>query len=267
MDRNNELKEQYNYIAPGNNEVITQNEVVRDLGLLVNPQGNYNDHIAKVYSKVSQRAGLMLRTFEDRSITHMKFIWKVYLQPLIDYCSQLYSPIAGGQLYRLESLLESFTAKIGNMKDIHYWNRLSTLKMYSINRRFERYRILYCYKIVKGLTQNCGLSWSVSKQNGLLFDIPKFKKYYKEARKQSFCYMGPLLFNSLPVYLRNDMTKSIEEWKHSLDIFLQSIPDNPITLKCPSGLLDFYSAKPTNSITRWIPHLGLSARRSTIDSN
>ena len=67
MGKNKELKEQYNYIAPRNSEVITQNNVVRDLGLLVNPEGNYNNHISKVYSKVSQRAGLMLRTFEDRS--------------------------------------------------------------------------------------------------------------------------------------------------------------------------------------------------------
>ena len=73
--------------------------------------------------------------------------------------------------------------------------------------------------------------------------------------------MGPLLFNSLPVYLRNDISKSLDEWKHSLDLFLQTIPDNPITLKCTSGLSDFYTTKPTNTITRWIPFLGLSARR------
>ena len=125
--------------------------MVRNIGLLVNPEGTFNDHIMKVYSKVSQRAGLMLRTFEDRSINHMKFIWKVYLQPLIDYCSQMYSPVSGGQLYRLESLLESFTAKMTGLKDIHYWRHLEILKMYSVNRRFERYRILYCYKILKGL--------------------------------------------------------------------------------------------------------------------
>ena len=89
---NKEHKLQYNYLALGNNEIISQNQVVRDLGLLVNPEGNYNDHISKVYSKISHRAGLMLRTFEDSSVTHMKFIWKVYLKPLIDYCSQLYSP-------------------------------------------------------------------------------------------------------------------------------------------------------------------------------
>ena len=89
LGKNTEFKEEYNYIAPSYDTSITDAEVVRDLGLMVNSNGNYNDHITKVYSKVSQRAGLLLRTLRNRSLEHMKFLWKTYLQPLIDYTSQL----------------------------------------------------------------------------------------------------------------------------------------------------------------------------------
>ena len=115
-------------------------------------------------------------------------------------------------------------------------------------------------KILNTETQNCGLNWKYSKQTGYLFDIPKFGKYYTKERLQSFNYSGPLLFNSLPLYLRTEIMSS-SQWKVHLDKFLDSIPDNPVTIKVTSGLSDIITCKPTNSLTRWIPHLGLLGRR------
>ena len=90
--------------------------------------------------------------------------------------------------------------------------------------------------------------------------MPKFGKFYTIERKQSFNYMGPSLFNSLPLYLRKEITDS-SGWKVSLDEFFENIPDNPITAKITSGPCDAMTSKSTNSILKWIPHLGLSGRR------
>ena len=111
-------------------------------------------------------------------------------------------------------------------------------------------------KILNTETQNCGLNWKFSKETGYLFDIPKFGKYYTKERLQSFNYSGPSLLNSLPLYLRTEVMSS-SQWKVHLDEFLDSIPDNPVTIKVTSGLSDFITCKPTNSLTQWIPHLGL----------
>ena len=175
-----------------------------------------------------------MRTLENRSAEHMRFIWRTYLEPLLDYSSQLYSPSSGGSLARLESLLESFTGKIRGYDCLTYWERLEKLKVYSLTRRFERYKLLYCMKILNKETQNCGLSWKYSPDTGILFDVPKFGKLYTKERKQYFNYMGPSLFNSLPLYLRKEITDS-SGWKVSLDKFLENIPDNPITAKITNG--------------------------------
>ena len=205
LGRNEDLKNDYNYIAPGQEQIITDNSVVRDLGVMVNSDSNYNDHVAKIYSKLSQRAGLLLRTLENRTLDHMRFIWRTYLEPLLDYSSQLYSPANGGSLARLESLLESFSSKISGLENSHYWDRLKSLKIFSISRRFERYKLLYCMKILNTEAQNCRLNWKYSKETGYLFDIPKFGKYYTKERLQSFNYSSPLLFNSLLLYLRTEI--------------------------------------------------------------
>ena len=127
----------------------------------------------------------------------------------------------------------------------------------------QRYRIIYCQKIILGLTQNCGTNFSYTTENGYQFDVPKFKAFSKGLREQSFGYMGPKLYNSLPLYLRNVKDISIEKWKENLDKFLMNIPDNPITSRCTSGLCDVYTTKPTNSLIYWIPFLHLSGRRKT----
>ena len=190
----------------------------------------------------------------------MRFISRTYLKPILDYSSQLYSLCSEGSLVRLESLLESFSSKIEGLENSCYWDRLQSLKVYSITRRFERYKMIYCMKILNQETQNCGLTWNYSKETGYQFNIPKFGNFYTNERRQSFNYMGPSLFNSLPLYLRKELLHS-SVWKVDLDKFLELIPDNPITLKISSGLSDIFSGKPTNSLLRWIPHLGLMGRR------
>ena len=115
-------------------------------------------------------------------------------------------------------------------------------------------------KVLNKETQNYGPTWKYSPDTGILFNVPKFGKFNSKERNQSFNYMGPSLFNSLPLYLRKEITDT-SGWKVSLDKFLEKIPDNPITAKITSGLCDALTCKSTNSLLKWIPHLGLSGRR------
>ena len=62
--KNTELMDEYIYLAPGNTELILENTVVRDLGVQMCPNLNYNEQISKIYSKTLQKAGLLLRTFK-----------------------------------------------------------------------------------------------------------------------------------------------------------------------------------------------------------
>ena len=76
----------------------------------------------------------------------MRQLWRQYVQPIIDYCSQMWCPLEGGQMMRLESLLESYTKRIKGFQNLNYWERLTKLSMTSIQRRFEQYKIIYCHK-------------------------------------------------------------------------------------------------------------------------
>ena len=106
--RNLDMKDEYNYFGPETDEIMIDNDEVRDLGVIISPDCNYKSHISKVISKINQRVGYILRTFKNRNLDFMKWAWKVYIQPLADYCSQLWGPASGSDLKRLENTLRSF---------------------------------------------------------------------------------------------------------------------------------------------------------------
>ena len=249
---NEDLKHSTNYLTPEAEDVIDVKNVLRDLGVIVNSEGTFKDHIDMVCSKVNQKAGWVLRTFKCRTTSFMKQIWKSLVQGNIDYCSQLYQPLQSGDLQRIENLQKVFTKKIPQVRDMNYWERLRIPKMNSQQRRFERYRIIYTWKILEGLVPNCGLIKTTSDRTGRKCTIPpvksKTRQSLKSLRYQSFQVHGPQLFNSLPKYVRNTTKCGVEEFKEKLDQYLSNIPDQPKIGTLIPPTCDQFSLSPSNSI-------------------
>ena len=147
---------------------------------------------------------------------------------MVDYFSQLLAPISGTKTARSDNLLYSSRAMIDGFKKLTYWERLKILDMASIERRFERYRTIYSYKIYRGWTDNCGLTWKYNEKFGLLMNTLTVGKFSKQHRSQSFQYLGPRYFNNLPRHLR-DSKDEFPVWKRKYNEFLRQIPDTPLT--------------------------------------
>ena len=83
------------------------------------------------------------------------------------------------------------------MHTTDYFQRLKALRLYSIERRFERYSIIYMWKIRKGIVINPGIEWDNNEGSrlGLTAKVPKYTNKLKE---HSFFVKGPKLFNMLP---------------------------------------------------------------------
>ena len=166
-----------------------------------------------------------------RRTDHLKHLWKTLVQCYIDYCSQLYLPGQARGKQAIEKLFYYFTSKIPQVREVDYWTRLSILKMYSQERRMERYWAIYIWKILEGYAPNCGVE--VAPENariGRKCKIPQLvqngRKAIQTLREQSFQIDGARLFNCLPKKIR-DIKKDQEMFKFELDNFLSSIPDQP----------------------------------------
>ena len=173
--KNEELKMNTMYFTADNN-IVEEKEVLRDLGISMNNKATFDEHISKVCQKVKQKAGWILRTFKTRNPNIMKHLWKQLVQPHVDYCSQLYMPTDGSKLSEIENLQRNFSSKIPSVRHLDYWSRLHHLQLLSQQRRLERYRIIYVWKILEGLVPNCGVETNYHERLGRMCQIPELKK-------------------------------------------------------------------------------------------
>ena len=100
---------------------------------------------------------------------------ETHVQPHVEYCSQLYFPHKSSDLEKIENLQKAFSRKFPEMKNLDYWERLKTLQIYSQERRMERYRVIYIWKILEGISPNCGIQETHTDRRGREVQVPKVK--------------------------------------------------------------------------------------------
>ena len=143
----------FSYKTPAG-DAIPNEHTVKDLGIHMSRNMSFHDHIETIATKCRSLSGWILRTFATREAAPMLTLFNSLLLPRIDYCSQLWSPHLVGDWNKLEAIQRRFTSKIRDTRELNYWSHLKYLKQYSMQRRVERYKIIYCWKIIECLAPN-----------------------------------------------------------------------------------------------------------------
>ena len=149
-------------------------------------------------------------------------LFNALIMSILDYCSQLWLPHLIRHIIQIEKVQRSFTKCITGMRDCSYSDRLS-LRLYSLQRRRERYCIIYVWKIIEDLVQKnskpivCthselrGRYWVVSHVNigrsGTL-------------AYNSFRWRAIRLFNFLPKFIRCTTSCSVNSMVSNIHLIL-----------------------------------------------
>ena len=175
----------------------------------------------------------------------------------------------------LENVQRQFTSRISeyntwddakglNICTTNYWERLADLKIYSLERRRERFIILYAYRVIIGLI-NFPWFHAYVERGGILLRArynPRAPENVKRSRHSSFFYKAPQLFNLLPPTLRQmeeivaPGQQHVASFKEKLDKFLEKIPDQPGVEELNGGRV-----AATNSLICQIPIFKRNNRR------
>ena len=115
---------------------------MKDLGIIMSSNALFTDHITDLKNRTKKLSGWVFRVFITRDVLAMVTMWKSFILSRIDYCSPLWHPSKIGDMHAVEGLQRTFTSHITAIKHLNYWERLRTLKLYSVERRFERYQII-----------------------------------------------------------------------------------------------------------------------------
>ena len=244
--------------------VIEEKDNVRDLGVTLSNDASFNTHIHERCEMVKSKIAWVLRTFSTRHRLPMLTLWKSLILNHIEYCSQLWSPSKVGSTQSLELLQKSFISRIDGMQGLSYWEQLQDLKMYSLERRRERYQAIYTWRMLEGQVPNIDTTpfrASLSDRRGRMCVIPPIlpsaPERIKTIRFASLTHKGPRLFNSLPSEVRNLTGCCTETFKNALDRYLRSLPDQPLIPNYTQ-----YRQCESNSIIDWGRHLQYQRRNS-----
>ena len=116
------------------------------------------------------------------------------------------------------------------MKELNYWDRLSTLNIMSLQRRRERQTLLHVWKILNKVYPNTiDLNFKNHQRSGairaVLKLLPKLQGRALTVYEESFLIKAAKLWNILPPELSKITV--LDEFKRKLLTFLKSIPDKP----------------------------------------
>lgn len=228
--KNSELKSASHYLSQ-NGEKIEDTPTVRDLGVLMSDDGRFTAHIERIRQKASNICGWILRTFKTRAKEPMLILWKALVLPHLDYCCQLWSPDRKADIQTLEMIQKTFLRTITGYSHLNYWEKLKEFRMYSLERRRERYAIIYTWRMLEYQVPNIGIIAHKDGRRGNMCVVPPIKrnspKWAQDLKEACLSTRGPFLFNCAPKEVRDLNDCTTLQFKTALDRWLRTILDEP----------------------------------------
>ena len=188
-----------------NLEILSPSMNVLDLGIYMPGDCTFNYHISSLSKKCANLSGWILRTFYTRDCITMLTLFKlIVLSVMVPISDQTYNST------REDTPV--IHQHITGMNDMPYHERLKSLGLYTLQRRRERYCIIYIWKIIEGLAPNFsnpitsifsgrrGRSYVISHVNVCRIGTLSYN---------SFRWRSIRLFNTLPMHLRSISSCSI----------------------------------------------------------
>ena len=145
------------------------------------------------------------------------------------------------------------------MREYNYWQRLERLSLYSLERRRERYLILYVWKVLSDIAPNISNDDNRIRavhhiRRGRICMLPRINYRALASvvtlKESSFAVYAPRLFNELPIELRN-FSGQLDVFKRMLDKFLSSVPDQP-------SMPNYPQPSPNNTLIAQISQMRLT---------
>ena len=99
------------------------------------------------------------------------------------------------------------------MSGLDYWERLQALRLYSQERRRERYQIIFIWKVAQGLVHGYHATFVHSDRRGRQMQqaplCNQAPSSVRKARESSLQVKGARLFNCIPRDLRDSSTGTL----------------------------------------------------------
>ena len=147
---------EYHYSMTDNTDeaksvTLQETPVEKDLGIYVDKDLNYKEHIHKSITKANQTLGMIRRTFQyiDRNI--FISLYKSRVRPVLEYGNTIWSPRHKKDIQAVEKVQQRATKLVPGLKDLDYTARLKILKLPSLSYRRDRGDMIETFKYIENI--------------------------------------------------------------------------------------------------------------------
>jgi hypothetical protein len=125
--------------------------VVKDLGVYLSCNFSFSYHCNTICNKASSRVGIIHRAFECRSLVFMRKMYMSYVRPILEYASEVWSPLNLEDIDKIERIQRRYTKRIFGLSNLSYAERLELCDLEPLELRRLHADLKMTYKIVRGL--------------------------------------------------------------------------------------------------------------------
>ena len=131
---------------------IPPTKIIKDLGITMQNDLKFTNHISDIITRANQRAALIYRCFLSRNTTNLIRAYKTYVRPLLEYGTVIWSPSLIHLITNIESVQRRYTKRLPGFKNLTYADRLIKLKIQSLEQRRLITDLVTCFSIVRGFS-------------------------------------------------------------------------------------------------------------------
>ena len=110
----------------------------KDLGVIIDMELTFEEHIATKVKKANGIMGLIRRSFSFLDGETFKKLYTSFVRPHLEYRNPVWSPHLRKHIKMLESVKERATKSVDSMKNLDYAERLQKLELPTLQFRRQR---------------------------------------------------------------------------------------------------------------------------------
>ena len=176
-----------------------------DLGITYSNNLCFDDHIAKIAKQAYKRSNFILRAFRTRRTTTLFQLFRLYVRPLLEYSTPIWSPSKKHLINTIENVQRSYLKRAfarAGILNLTYREQMSQVNATTLEFRRLIFDQLALFKIVHGIfrinmTSLIKISSFVGRTRGhelkIETDIPRTQQYH-----DCFLQRSVRLWNTLP---------------------------------------------------------------------
>ena len=121
---------------------------MKDLGVNVEENLSFSDHIADKINKAYQIINIINRTFEDIDKVTFFLLYKCMIRSHLEFAHSVWSPYKVGVIHDIEKVQKRATKLVRGCQKLSYQQRLKFLKLPTMKYRRSRGDMIEVYKIL-----------------------------------------------------------------------------------------------------------------------